>query len=1088
MLKPLSLLPVIILAAILSLLPLSLQGQDVSPRFHHIKDLGGKDPVIWSVFQSQDGFIWFGSEKGLFRYDGYEIRQIPLELADNTASLQFSVATMMEYPVGTLWLASANNGLIRYNMHTASMQLFQHIEGDSSSLNDNFITSMILDANHLIWLATTQGLQVLDPEKGHITHIHSDPEDPESLPEGAIRRLFVDSRGQLWLGHVNYGLSKLKAFKDGKASFYNFPHDPNDPRSFPAPYVMSLEENPQGQLWAGLSAGGIVRFSVDMSVENPDFQWINTREDDPTAFTSSTANWIEKGPNGQTWIATQNRLHYYDETQKRFYNFSHDPDDPFSLGINRQRHLYLDQDQNLWITMWGGIDLVSPFMHPLRTIKYEEVVSENAPISGSPFAILKDSYGNLWIGTNKQGIMMIHGATGKAYYYKPGDAASGWKAPDVLDIIEDKDHRLWIATSWGLARLDLAAQDFKDFKPQFHFYPFKDHSNLRDTTNGPPIRVLYDLEPDGEKGIWIATHLGLSYFDKKTERFSNMTDLTRGYVKQAGNFYYAVKQDQAGNLWLGTKQTGVKLLPAGQPYDYRSLIHIRSLAKEKHTLISDFVYALELDEQQRLWVGTGAGLCVLDSFRITEKDTFFHFSAIHPDENWTCNNLLKDAKGRLWYNTGEGIAFLHPDGTPGFSLDKGDGFVSVGSNLGSHFQGRDGEIYWGTSIGISVFHPDSLKPNPHPPRVRLTRFQLFNREVLPGGMKEDEDAFYLEKDISALEELRLKHHQSVLTFEYAALNYYQSAKNEYAYMMEGFDKDWVYAGKRRSATYTNLDPGTYHFRVKACNNDGVWNEEGTSLRIIIDPPWYQTWWAFIIYGTLITSLFGLYLYYRVRKVAREYETQARIERAKTEERESVRKRSSRDFHDEAGNKLTKLSLYTELTKRKLAGDPEAMTFLGHIENNVRELATGMRDFIWVLDPEKDTLVDTLNRLKDFGSQLFEHSTLRFKYEIPTEELEDIPLEIKAKRHLLLIFKEAMNNSLKYAEARKAFLKVEREADHLRIIFEDDGVGFDIENGKQGNGLGNMDARAREIGGRLTLNTRPGDGTRLIFEMPIEPEN
>ncbi len=1053
-------------------------------RFHHLTQKDVSSQRWWRVFQSHDGFIWFTNASGLYRFDGYETQKVPLHPPAVTGSEEFSILQIIEWPVGTFWMATAHAGLLKFDIYSGACVVFQHDPADSSSIIDNYVTSIALDSTHRLWVGTPKGLNLYEPQSGGFLRFVPNPREAESLPEEPVTRMFVDREGELWVSHFKGGFSRLKGVKNGQAYFETFSKGPDHPEAPKIPFISSFKQEKPGEFWIGIPSQGLGK--VTKEGDKIHIQYYGTSTSDSQSISDNSIVWIETDAQGQLWVGTHKGINAYSPQADRFYRFYHDPTDPFSIGNDRQTQLYRDRQGILWVTLLSQMDMISPFSHPIQSIRYSELESDNSPIRGVPFAVLKDSYGHLWIGTNKKGLMMQDKERGVDYHFsQENEAQYGFRSNDVLDLFEDAQQRLWIATSHGLARLDLAkyfSNSSTDFKPQFHFYPYLERG---ESGNAAPMRVIYDLEPDPRGGLWLATYQGLSYFDTEREIFHNLLDSTYGYLLESGDLYYHAALDKTGNLWLATHQSGLKMLPKGAPFDYRSFIHIRAKASDPYSLPSDMLKSVFVDSRNQLWVGSHQGLVRLDSFHLA-KDTAFYFSPIEKNQKQSCNNIFEDKHGNVWYGTAKGFRLIRPDGSLGFEIGEGDGLPVSNASLNTSYQDKSGNIYVGTGGGISIFHPDSLRPNLIPPQVRLTAFQLFNKKVSARHWMEagEESEMYLEKDIAYLDELRLRHDQSVLTFEYTALNYYQSEKNRYAYMMEGFDKEWVYAGERRSATYTNLDPGTYYFRVKACNNDGIWNEEGTSLRIVVEPPWWQSWWAFVIYGTIISSVLGLFLYARVRKVAREYETQARIERAKTEERESVRKRSSRDFHDEAGNKLTKLSLYTELTKRKVAGDSEAISFLDHIEDNVRELATGMRDFIWVLDPEKDTLEDTLNRIKDFGDQLFEHSETRFHYQLQLADLKDIPLDIRAKRHLLLIFKEAMNNALKYAGATNASFFAERKGNHLLVKFVDNGNGFDIEKGKRGNGLANMKARAEEIGGSLQLLSSAEEGTQLIFDMQI----
>jgi len=285
-------------------------------------------------------------------------------------------------------------------------------------------------------------------------------------------------------------------------------------------------------------------------------------------------------------------------------------------------------------------------------------------------------------------------------------------------------------------------------------------------------------------------------------------------------------------------------------------------------------------------------------------------------------------------------------------------------------------------------------------------------------------------------------------------------------------------------TYTNLDPGEYIFHVKAANNDGYWNEKSTSIILNISPPPWLSWYAYLFYAGLFIILLFVYVKTRIKMATRELETQSKIERARIEEREEVRKKSSADFHDEAGNKLTKISLFTELAKAEAETSLGLLNYLNKIEENTKEISSGMRDFIWVLDPSKDSLFDTISRLKDFGSSMFDYTDIRYNVIGLNDEMKKIVLTMECRRAILLIFKEAMNNCIKYSSAKSVELQISVNHKVLDISLKDDGKGFEIENKSNGYGLKNMNDRAIKNNCSLRIDSEINVGTSVSLKINI----
>lgn len=393
-------------------------------------------------------------------------------------------------------------------------------------------------------------------------------------------------------------------------------------------------------------------------------------------------------------------------------------------------------------------------------------------------------------------------------------------------------------------------------------------------------------------------------------------------------------------------------------------------------------------------------------------------------------------------------------------------------------------MLFGGVNGLNIFHPDSLRLNESLPKVQISRLKLFNAEVPIANELNKSEAFRLANSISTTNEIHLNYDQNFLSFEFAALEYTQPEKNQFAYQLLGVDRDWVYSGNRRFADYPNLAPGDYTFRVKASNNDGLWNEQAKELHIYLSPPPWKSWWAYSLYALAVLGAIFLFISYRTQQVRQEMKTLARIERIKVEEREQLRARTSQDFHDEAGNNLTKLSLYTGLSKRSAQDNPDLQEYLQKMEENLQELGSGIRDFIWTLDPRQDSLHATLDRIRDFASSLFEHTDIEFHFENQLQGDEKENLSLTTKRHLLLICKEALNNVLKYADCGKVSIQVERKKKDLLLQIQDNGKGFEEEELKRINGLNNMRNRAKEMDAQIEIESGESQGTsiRLLKEM------
>ncbi len=1010
------------------------------------------------LIQDKQGFIWIATQSGLNRFDGYAFQSYLHKRQDPNSLSDDDIRALIVARDGRLLIGTAKGGLNIYHPVCDCFTSCLHDPEDSLTVSSNFIFDIFEDKDGQIWVGTNRGLDklIFQGEKAVFQHYTSRKGDKTSLPANGANAMEHDQYGQHWFASLSYGLSRLeKDQSPGQQEVFTQFHPTVGGSTTPINgAITSLYIDRRGDLWIG-GENLLNRIpAAELQKAQPDFIRYDLRDFpgyEPERF--SILN-MKEDAQGGLWFMDFYAYHRYWPEADSFETFDLRPLLVTERSNNVLYDILFDHQGNIWLATVEGIYMPRGSKDAFHMILFPDQQVRAC------WDIFEDRYGYLWVGTESDGLWVFDQEKRwvQTFSTSSADPAQRLARDFISEIFEDRAGNIWL----GL------------------FFTHSAVIQLKRTSTGEIIQArvkgIEDVlhyacnyaSQDEQGNIWLFLHRHIQILDEHT--FKVKRTFNEIPVNEAA-------RDAQGKMWLATDK-GLAYYEAAAD----SIIFVDASPELPLHQKIRMIFDIEIEPSAHMWLGSIRGLGYYEpethKFQLFREEDGLIGNQVH--------NIQRDAHGKLWLGTHKGLSLFEPRTKQFLNFDRKDGIGVRGFNRRASWQDRKGNIYMGGDQGTLYFHPDSVRRNPLSPQVYITDFRIFNEKVpiqfadSSIGMHD----FILPRPISQMQEIRLPYRYRMLSFDYVALNYLLPEKNQYAYMMEGFDESWIQAGKTRSATYTNLSPGTYTFRVKASNNDGVWNEKGTSLKIVIDPPWYRSWWAFVLYGTLISSVLGLFLYARVRKVAREYETQARIERAKVEERESVRQRSSRDFHDEAGNKLTKLSLYTELGKRKAADDPDMLSYLGHIESNVRELATGMRDFIWVLDPEKDTLADTLSRLKDFGNQLFAHSDTAFTYKMNMDDFRDQPLDIKDKRHLLLIFKEAMNNCLKYAQADHAVLEASLHQNQMSVSFEDDGKGFDPENAEKGNGLKNMRSRAAEMGGRMSYRSAPDQGTRITFEMQI----
>jgi signal transduction histidine kinase len=377
-------------------------------------------------------------------------------------------------------------------------------------------------------------------------------------------------------------------------------------------------------------------------------------------------------------------------------------------------------------------------------------------------------------------------------------------------------------------------------------------------------------------------------------------------------------------------------------------------------------------------------------------------------------------------------------------------------NMSATFKDADGKIYFGsTDAGIIYFKPEELKDNDYIPPVYITDFKLFNKPVYAN----DVDSI-LKSPIELTKEITLSYNQNVISFEFAALNYIHPEKNQYAYKLESFDKDWIYTdASKRFVNYTNLDPGEYTFKVKGSNNDGVWNPMETTIKLIITPPFWQTWWfraLIVLAATMI--VYALYRY-RLQQVLKV---------------QNIRNKIAGDLHDDIGSTLNSISIYSEVAKNDDNRRTHSLTMIGE---SSRKVIDAMSDIVWTINPDNDSFEKIILRMRSLSYNLLRAKKIEFTFRAD-DNLNDLKLSLEERRNFYLIFKEALNNLIKYSQAKKVSILLEKNSRNISLLIRDDGVGFDPEKKYNGNGLTNIRRRAKEINAKLIMESGQGIGTSI----------
>ena len=805
------------------------RGQENRIKFEELSlDAGLSQTIVYSIAQDNEGFMWFATEDGLNRYDGYHFSIIRHDPVVPTSLGYNHILALFIDSRGILWVGTFLRGLDRYDRNSDTFIHYRSVLDDATTISNDMVRCIHEDHNGDIWVGTDMGLNKLNYSDGTFTRYLHDPDDPASLSAGRVLTICHCGDGYIWAGTDGGGLCMLDP-DTGK--FRRFVHEPGDPAGLPSNSIAELHLARTGDLWIGTDGGGLSVLEKDSGR----FRNYPAAPDDPDRLSHSSVFAIHDDRDGTIWLGTNGGgLCRFDPESGRFMTFTNDPNDPTTISYNEIYDIYEDRSGVIWLGTYGGgvnkFDLKrKKFVH----YRYDP----NGPNSmGHPivWSILEDEPGKLWIGTHGGGLDLLDRNSGiyTNFRHDPSDPYS-LSANIVRVVFKDREGTIWVGThGGGICSLDRETS-------RFHCY--RHDPDNPSSISHDEIRSMFE---DNEGYLWIGTNGGgLNKLDRETGIFTRYINNPDDPGSISNDFIRVIFEDSDGEFWLGTQGGGLNRMDRGSG----KFTAYRNDASDSTSINSDFVFSILEDVRGFLWIGTwGGGIVSFDS----ENEIF---TAYTEEDGLPSNSIygaLEDEYGNFWMSSNNGICRFDPREKVCKTYNERDGLQSNEFNGNSFFRAPSGEMFFGGTEGFNAFFPPDIKDNPFIPPVVITSFTKLNQEVR------------FDEPISDIDEIRLTHSDYVFSFEFAALEFSDPEKNRYAYKMEGLDNDWVYTNhEKRFANYTTLPPGKYTFRVKASNNDDVWNDEGTSVDIVILPPFWMTWWFRIGIVLLLAAIF-LFLYRR----------------------------------------------------------------------------------------------------------------------------------------------------------------------------------------------------------------------------------
>ncbi|MBK5106819.1 MAG: GAF domain-containing protein [Anaerolineales bacterium] len=823
-------------------------------RFENISiEHGLSQSSVSSIIQDSKGFIWFGTEDGLNKFDGYGFTVYRHEPENSLSISDNSVISLYEDVNKVLWIGTNGRGLNRFNRDKEEFRHYRHNPEDPSSLAFDTVTSISNDAEGNLWIGTANGLDKFDPGSQSFSHYVHNPDDLSSLSHNSIGAIYLDQDGTLWVGTLGGGLNRYEPSSD---SFIRYQFDVDDSNQISSDYVSAISEDNSGNLWIGTRTGGLNFF--DKQSEKFFRYLYDSNAIDPLAQNSITS--VDSDLEGNIWIGTNGKgVWILDPSTGKYQELVHDPGDPGTLSSDVITEIFIDPSGNIWVgTIGAGVDRYDPIT--ARFTHYRHNSSNPDSLAANNVkSLAEDEEGNLWIGFFDGGIDYFDRVAGAMIHYQhnPEDPFS-ISSNEILSTHIDQNGDVWIGTKGaGLNRFSPLTKRFTRF--------WHDAFNL-ESLSSDSVNVIFE---DRDGLLWIGTNGGgLDRFDPITGKFFHYKNNPDDPTTLSNNNIWAITEDRAGNLWLGTGGGGISVLDQSSG----SFSQIQHDPADPSTLGDTDILTIFEDEFGSIWIGTfGSGL---DKYE-PESGDFSHYRVNDGLPNNVVHGILKDQEGKLWLSTNLGISQFDPESETFKNFDASD-VQSNEFNLGANLIDHNGMMFFGGINGLSAFYPEEITNTTYMPPIIFT------------GLMQDGDDIFEDQSIEDLDEVILNWTNNNLEFEFVALNFTHSEKSQYAYMLAGFDDDWNYVGASRNGRYTNLPAGTYNLQVKATNSDGVWNEDGASLDIIVVPPFWETWWfigliTIVIMGSVISG-------YRLRIRSIESRSQELENQVKSRTEEIERRR------------------------------------------------------------------------------------------------------------------------------------------------------------------------------------------------------
>jgi ligand-binding sensor domain-containing protein/two-component sensor histidine kinase len=978
------------------------------------------------ILQDQRGFIWMGTDDGLNRYDGRRFVVFRHQPGNKTGISGNIITDVVEDKQGIIWIATSDGGLTKYDHRLSPEKQFRqyrHIPADTNSIPVNIINDLLEDSSGNLWLATG-GYSVLRFNKSTEKF-----ERPDAFSRRTALKMCLASKDTLWVGAQGGSIIKVNT---RTMSCETDPRYRNLYSGLPHATVTALYKDADDHIWFGSWDNVLYRYNSRTKNEEVFDQKTKA------SFPVEEAAAFSEDKEGRLWIGGRYAgLTLYDKVQNRFFNYRYDVSKEGSIADDQVNCIFRCRNGMFWVGTNKGVSVYNPLQQ-----NFTQSFLPEAKQKITIYDFYEDG-GDLWIGTSN-GIYIQKGQSENFFHYPisyKGEPLS------ITKFYTDRRGNFYVGTDYSLFLLDKKTR-------RVSLLPNTEKDQVMGKIIDSRIVSITEGDIEGDPVLLVSPYGHfLAYYDFNKNVWVSRTDTVKKILQQFNlkdNLIRKFYRTRNNQLWLATGKMGLAEWTSNSLPKLTFNVNDPSV---DNTISNNNVFDIIEDAKNNLWVSTyGGGLNYFD----IQSKKFEHINA--------SNNLLEgiqvDSKDQDWMISNGNLHKYNPQTKSHTSFSLPD-LEKSGGVKGNIFKDSHGYMY-AAGLGYFVrFKPEAIDDRGSQPKVFLTDFKIFNSSY---------------NQLLSQTEIPLRYKQNYFTIEFAAPEF-KTGQVQYSYMLEGWDQDWIEAGDRDFASYSNLDGGNYVFKVRATNKKGIWGNEFASVAIRIIPPFRKTPLFFVICGVLIAIIIYVMYRYRIKELLK---------------RQAIRNRIAQDLHDSVGSTLSSISVYSQVAKIQYerGNRDELKHVLDRIGVTSTDMISEMNDIVWALNPQNDNMEKIIQRMESFAKPLLKTKNIAFNFNYDPGVLH-LNLTMEKRKNFYLIFKEAINNVLKYSNCQNLDISLQLNNHCLELTVTDDGQGFDKEQLKtlaarsmSGNGLNNMKRRAEETDGTCDIQSFPGKGTRVYLKFPI----